>query len=220
MVGRSGWGLVSKKSIVKIDKLYWIYSGTNHLKQMLMGIIIYLSFLFLLSEIILTLTKRSKKKSVKKKKDRGSMVLLWTVITTSLTAGFNLADYSTWNSLNYFISFFGLLLFLLGLIIRWTAIIQLKKAFTVDVAINQEHKLKTEGLYKIVRHPSYLGLLLIISGLSTGMNSLISFLVITIPVFLTIVYRINVEEAVLLEEFGSKYADYSKTTKKIIPYLF
>jgi protein-S-isoprenylcysteine O-methyltransferase Ste14 len=97
---------------------------------------------------------------------------------------------------------------------------QLKKAFTVDVAINQNHELKTDGLYKTVRHPSYFGLLLILSGLSIGMNSLLSFLVITLPVFLAISYRIYVEEVVLLEEFGAKYEEYRKATKKLIPYIY
>lgn len=185
-----------------------------------MWIIISLAALFGFSEIILMLTKRSKKKSVKKKRDKGSMVLLWVVITISLTIGFNLADYRTWNSMNNFIASLGLLLFSLGLIIRWATIIQLKKAFTVDVAINQEHELKTDGLYKILRHPSYFGLLLMFSGLSIGMNSLLSFLVITLPVFLAISYRIYVEEAVLLEEFGAKYEEYRKVTWKIIPYIY
>jgi protein-S-isoprenylcysteine O-methyltransferase Ste14 len=185
-----------------------------------MNILMYLSFMFLFSEIVLTLTKRSKQKSVKKKEDRGSMVILWVIIAIGITAGFYLGNHRVWIFSNYVIASIGLLLFFFGLAIRWTTIIQLKKAFTVDVVINKEHELKTDGLYKIVRHPSYFGLILIVSGLSIGMNSLLSFLIITVPVFFAIVYRIYVEEAVLLEEFGVKYKDYCKTTKKLIPYFF
>ena len=183
-------------------------------------ILIYLSYLFGTSELILTVTKRSKQKNVKRKNDRGSLIILWVIIIMSITAGFNLADYKTWNSLNYFIYAVGILVYLAGMIIRWTSIIQLKKAFTVDVVISQKQELKTDGLYKIVRHPSYLGIALISSGLSIGMNSLFSFLVLTLPVFFAIIYRIYVEEAILLEEFGVKYEKYCKTTRKIIPFIY
>jgi protein-S-isoprenylcysteine O-methyltransferase Ste14 len=88
------------------------------------------------------------------------------------------------------------------------------------VAINQTHQLKTDGLYKIVRHPGYLGLIMITAGLSIGMNSLLSFIVVTIPIFLAIMYRIYVEEKVLIKEFGDRYMEYSQSTKKLLPYFF
>jgi protein-S-isoprenylcysteine O-methyltransferase Ste14 len=165
-------------------------------------------------------TKRSKKKTVKRKKDSGSLLTLYIVFTISMTVGFFLANFRTLSSLNYVIASLGFLLYFLGLIIRWTSIIQLKKAFTVDVAINQEHELKIDGLFKIVRHPSYLGLFIIFSGLAVSMNSLLSILVISLPVFLVILFRIYVEEAVLLDEFGTKYEEYCKATKKIIPFIY
>lgn len=183
-------------------------------------ILIYLSYLFGTSEFILTVIKRSKQKSVKMKNDKGSLIILWILIILGIVAGFNLADYRKWSSLNYVIYTVGILVYLFGLIIRWISIFQLKKAFTVDVAISHEQDLKTDGLYSIVRHPSYLGNILIVSGLAIGMNSLLSFLVVTLPVFLAISYRIYVEEAILIKEFGEKYEEYRKTTRKILPYIY
>ncbi len=90
----------------------------------------------------------------------------------------------------------------------------------MDVAINQVHQLKTDGLFKIVRHPSYLGLLMILSGFSLSMNTIISFMVVTLPVFLVIIYRIKVEENLLVETFGEEYIKYSGSTKKIIPFVY
>jgi protein-S-isoprenylcysteine O-methyltransferase Ste14 len=165
-------------------------------------------------------SKRSKKKTVKRKRDKGSLIALYVVFTISMTAGFFFADFRFQSPLNYFITALGFLLYLFGLMIRWISITQLKKAFTVDVAINKEHELKTNGLYKIVRHPSYLGLFLIFTGLAVSMNSILSILVISLPVFLVILYRIYVEETVLSEEFGDKYRDYKKTTRKIIPFVY
>jgi protein-S-isoprenylcysteine O-methyltransferase Ste14 len=96
----------------------------------------------------------------------------------------------------------------------------MKNAFTVDVAINEVHQLKTDGLFKLVRHPSYLGLLMILSGFSLGMETMVSFILVTIPVFLVISYRIKVEEKLLIETFGEEYIRYSGSTKKIVPYLY
>ena len=59
----------------------------------------------------------------------------------------------------------GVALAVVGFVIRWAAIFSLGKFFTVDVEISDQHRLKTEGIYKIVRHPSYLGLVLIVAAL-------------------------------------------------------
>ena len=187
---------------------------------LLLRLVMYLSYLFLFSELILMLTKRSKNKSVKSRGDRGSLIILWLTIAICLTLGFNLAKFGVWSPVNYFLGFLGLLLLFCGLIIRWTTIIQLKKEFTVDVAINQIHQLKTDGLYKIVRHPSYLGLLMILTGFSLGMNTIISFIVVMLPVFLAIIYRIKVEENLLVKTFGEEYIKYASSTKKIIPFVY
>jgi len=100
------------------------------------------------------------------------------------------------------------------------AIIQLKKAFTVDVAIGYEQKLKMDGMYKYIRHPSYLGLLMIMFGFAICMNSFVSILGIVIPMVLVVLYRISVEEKVLVEGFGDQYIKFRNRTKKLIPMLF
>jgi protein-S-isoprenylcysteine O-methyltransferase Ste14 len=97
---------------------------------------------------------------------------------------------------------------------------QLKKRFTVNVAINREHVLETEGLFKYIRHPSYAGLMLILGGLALAMNSLISFIIVVIPVFVGLNYRIFIEEKLLVDEFGEEYTDFKAKRKKIIPFIW
>jgi protein-S-isoprenylcysteine O-methyltransferase Ste14 len=181
---------------------------------------IFFSFLYLVSELMLLLTKHSLKKSAVKQKDRGSLIFMWVSICTSLTFGFIMARYNEWYLNDYFIASIGLLMIVFGFIIRWTAIMQLKNAFTVDVAINNTHELKTNGLYSIVRHPSYLGLLMIMTGEAVSMDSLGSFVIVVLLVTLSIFYRIYVEEKLLKEEFGEMYMDYKRNTKRIIPYIY
>ncbi len=61
---------------------------------------------------------------------------------------------------------------------------------------------------------------MILSGLSIAMSNLVSIVVITLPFFIAISYRIKVEEKLLTDRFGDVYEKYKSGTKKIIPYLY
>jgi protein-S-isoprenylcysteine O-methyltransferase Ste14 len=185
-----------------------------------MNIVLYLSLVFGFSELALLFFKRSKSGLVKTRSDNGSLILLWFLMISCITAGFFNAKYNQWDPLNYALALAGILLYITGLIIRWMLIRQLKKRFTVNVAINREHVLETGGLFKYIRHPSYAGLMLILSGLGLAMNSLISFIIVVIPVFLGLNYRIFIEEKLLGLEFGEEYADFKAKRKKIIPFIW
>lgn len=173
--------------------------------------IVYLSFAYAFSEFLLMLLKRSKGGSTKTRNDNGSLLFLWLMITLGFTGGFFLSKQA-----NYFLTGFGFVAIIAGLIIRWIAILQLGKSFTVDVAITNATNLKTDGIYKRIRHPSYLGILLVVFGFSLTMSSLYSFLILVIPVFSAVMYRIRVEEELLTSEFGDNYAKYKRSTKKLI----
>lgn len=183
-------------------------------------LVIFFSILFFISEMTLMIVKRSKKMDSKVNNDKKSLLVLWILIPISISAGFMLANYQEWTTINLTLGFIGLIFFAVGGFIRWMAIIQLADDFTVDVAITKNHKLKVTGLYRIIRHPSYLGLLLIVFGLSLGMNSLYSVLIVIVPVFIALIYRINVEENELEKEFKTSYKDYKTKTKRIFPYVY
>lgn len=178
------------------------------------------SFLFFLSEFALMIAKRSKKARTRESKDKKSLVLFWITIPLAISIGFFAANYHTWNSVNKTVAIVGLSIFIIGILIRWISILELNKEFTVDVTITENHTLKTDGIYRNIRHPSYLGLLLECLGLSLAMNSIISIMVVSIPIFLVILYRIRIEENILTEEFGDAYKNYMKVSKKLLPKIF
>jgi len=161
--------------------------------------------------------KHSKKDKAKLKNDKSSLIIFWITIPLSLTIGFFTANYQEWNMLNHSIAIFGFSVFAIGIIICWISIIQLKNEFTVNVSITKNHNLKTDGIYKKKRHPSYLELLLIYSGLSIAMNNVISFFVISIPIYIAITYRIKVEESILIKESGDRYKQYILNSHKLFP---
>jgi protein-S-isoprenylcysteine O-methyltransferase Ste14 len=185
-----------------------------------LSITVLASILFFISEMALVIMKHSSKKTVISRKDRGSMILLWVMICLCLTVGFNIAFRRSWTPLKQIIALAGYLVIIVGTVIRWIAIIQLNKAFTVDVAISEGQELKTDGLYRKMRHPSYLGLFLILGGLSIGMANIWSVLAIVIPMFFTINYRITVEEKLLSREFGEAYAAYKSQSWKLLPGIY
>lgn len=186
---------------------------------MSINIIIYASVLFFISEMLLFIAKRSKTKTQKTGNDKKSLLFIWLAITFSMTFGFFFSKYEPWDDSDKTIAYIGLFVYFLGIVIRWVSILQLKKEFTVDVSIHTDHQLKTDGFYRYVRHPSYSGLLLICFGLCLAMNSLFSMLAV-ISVVLAVLYRINIEESILSQEFGDNYKDYMEKTSKIIPKLY
>ena len=113
----------------------------------------------------------------------------------------------------------GLVMVAIGTIIRVAARRSLGKRFTHGLRTVDDYGLVTSGVYTYVRHPSYTGLLLIHPGTGLLFGSVFGFL--TMLLFIpTILYRIRVEENMLIEEFGEEYFEYSKRSKKLIPILY
>jgi protein-S-isoprenylcysteine O-methyltransferase Ste14 len=173
------------------------------------------------SEIYIAIATRTRQ-SGGQVRDRGSMLILWVTIIASITA----AEFA--RNLTQFIIFPGfhalrliaIPLFVTGLVVRWVAIFSLGKAFSANVAIRDTQSLYRSGLYSVVRHPSYSGML--ISFLAIGLadrNWLSAAIVLILPAA-ALLYRIHVEEAALLSAFGVQYAEYSMKTKRLIPGVY
>ena len=113
----------------------------------------------------------------------------------------------------------GLGLFLIGVYIRVVAMRTLDEFFLTDLKTLQNHRLVKHGVYKYIRHPAYLGTCLFSIGFPLIFSSLYGFLLM-LAVCLSYLYRIRLEETVLLEKFGDEYREYKKKTKKIIPFIY
>jgi protein-S-isoprenylcysteine O-methyltransferase Ste14 len=114
----------------------------------------------------------------------------------------------------------GLGLMFAGITIRWTAIHALGVFFTGRVQIQDGHTLIRTGLYSRLRHPAYTGSLLAYFGLGLAFANWWTLACSLLPYLLAIGYRIHVEEAVLRETFGPAYAQYARTTNRIVPWVY
>lgn len=176
-----------------------------------------LSALLLASEVALALSKRSKSG-----KDRLTLPLLWTVIGISIFTALVLLGTFPQGNLPHPRTFYviGLIFFVVGLIIRWAAIIYLGRFFTVNVSIAEDHQLITTGPYRYVRHPSYTGMLLIFFGFGLCMLNIFSLAAIILPISIAFLWRMHVEEQALQAAFGERYRDYAARTPRIIPFVW
>jgi len=117
------------------------------------------------------------------------------------------------------VRYLGLALFVLGSVLRVGPVFVLGRRFSGLVAIQEGHELVTSGLYRVIRHPSYLGLLLGLFGWALVFRSALGVLVSLLFLPL-LVARMNAEEALLESEFGERYADYRRRTWRLLPFLY
>jgi protein-S-isoprenylcysteine O-methyltransferase len=114
----------------------------------------------------------------------------------------------------------GVVLFATGLIFRWWAIVTLGRFFTVDVTIEKDHELVERGPFRMVRHPSYTGVLLAFVGFALTLRNWGAILVVLMPIFVAFVRRMNVEEEALRDALGEKYVAYIRRTKRLVPGVY
>jgi protein-S-isoprenylcysteine O-methyltransferase len=175
--------------------------------------------LFFGSELTLSLFRRSRRAPGAKRADAGSLRLLWIVNTLAVATAVSLSG-----DRPGFLPFprdgirtAALVLFAVGMALRWWAVITLGKFFTVDVATHADHTLVSTGPFRFVRHPSYTGLLLAFLGFGVSLGNTVSLLVLMVPIVAGLAYRMHVEEAALRRALGASYEAYCARTKRLIP---
>lgn len=175
---------------------------------------------YLLSEILLTVTRRSRGDGARQ--DRSTLGLLWVVIMISVGLGVLAAEFVPGAATREIAVFrmLGLLLFLVGLVLRWWAIVALGRFFTVDVQIARDHEVVSRGPFRFTRHPSYTGVLLAFLGFSLSLANWLSLLLIMIPICLAFLRRMKVEEDALSAALPESYRDYMARTWRLIPGIY
>jgi protein-S-isoprenylcysteine O-methyltransferase Ste14 len=173
------------------------------------------------SEIYIAIATRTRRGGGKRL-DRGSMAILWLTIVTAITAAEWIGDVAPHNMFGgaRWLKVAAIVVLITGIAIRWTAILSLGKAFSANVAIRDTQTIYRSGLYRLVRHPSYSGLLLVFLAIAIHERNWLAAAVMMTPTTAALLYRIHVEEAALRGAFGAQYAAYSSTTKRLIPGIY
>jgi protein-S-isoprenylcysteine O-methyltransferase Ste14 len=92
--------------------------------------------------------------------------------------------------------------------------------YSSHLQVLADQSLITAGPYRLARHPSYAGLLLLNLGIAAGYGSFIGLLAIPLLVIPGLMYRIAVEERILVQRFGDQYRSYQKHVRRLVPGLW
>ena len=156
------------------------------------------------------------------REDRGNRWVLLPLALLGLLSAF-LPAYTDrkgfWTLDGEAVRWLGVVLYALGGALRLWPVFVLGRRFSGLVAIQPGHSLVTDGMYGTIRHPSYLGLLVLSVGWALAFRSGVGLLlaVLTVPPLLA---HIRSEEALLRAQFGSEYDAYRARTWRMIPGLY
>ena len=152
------------------------------------------------------------------RKDRGSgLVVVTSVIASIFIAfAFSVAHFAL---LPGWVFYPGIALMIGGIFLRQWSIAVLGRYFSILVSIQEGQTIVRKGPYRFIRHPSYTGALLILTGIGLAVQSWGALLVLWIIFAIVYGYRIRVEEKVLVNRTGEEYSMYMKETKMLIPFI-
>ena len=111
----------------------------------------------------------------------------------------------------------GMAVFALGLFLRAWAVRELGRFFKFTVVVQAEHRVVDTGPYRLIRHPSYTGLLAIELGLGIMLGTWLSIPACLLPPLVAFAIRLLTEERVLARELGEPYRAYMARTRRLIP---
>ncbi|BAZ10198.1 isoprenylcysteine carboxyl methyltransferase [Calothrix sp. NIES-4071] len=155
--------------------------------------------------------------------DRGSSRLIWAtglfnLFIILIAPVLNFYRIGNWE--NNYLSWFGLALMIIGLIIRFWAAKTLGKLYTRTLQILEDHHMVNQGLYSIIRHPGYLGTFIMDIGAGFAVSNWFVLIIILLTGLTVRVYRVKVEEEMLEASLGEQYKTYCETTWRLIPFIY
>jgi protein-S-isoprenylcysteine O-methyltransferase Ste14 len=187
-----------------------------------MNYLLILAIIWLLSEFSLAFRDRIQGKGKSDKDKRTGAYNVLSIIVSMVLAIFiaqNTDFLFVGQSIDLFL-WLGAIVIVIGILIRLWAIITLGKSFRTTIQVEKDQKVVQDGPYKLIRHPSYAGAILICLGYGIAFQNWLSLLVIIVIPTVAIIYRIPIEEAVMISELGEAYTAYQKKTKKLVPFIW
>jgi protein-S-isoprenylcysteine O-methyltransferase len=156
-----------------------------------------------------------------RERDRGSFlwISLSVALGMTLACGFGLAGPGVLEqALPWQLA--GMVGLVLGLALRVHAVRLLARHFTSRVTLLSDHQLIRSGPYRLLRHPAYLGQLMILAGLGSMLANWVSLFVAPLFTTLALVARIRVEERAMAEHFGAEFESYQRATWRLLPFVW
>jgi protein-S-isoprenylcysteine O-methyltransferase Ste14 len=153
--------------------------------------------------------------------DRGSLNVVRLLaaagaVIAALAAGIRVADFPVHTTLVAV----SLVFMWAGVGLRWWCFRTLGHYFTFQVMTSADQQVITGGPYRVLRHPSYAGIMLILFGIGLTYGNWISLAALVILPLIGFMNRIRVEEAALEAALGGRYTTYAAGRKRLVPFVW
>jgi protein-S-isoprenylcysteine O-methyltransferase Ste14 len=160
--------------------------------------------------------------SAGEKEDRGNRWVLAAFTVIALLAAY-FSSYTDrigfWTLDGNTLRWVGVVVCFLGGVLRIVPVYALRNRFSGLVAIQPGHRLETHGIYRVIRNPSYLGMLITALGWVLTFRSVVGILLMA-TVLAPLVARIRAEERLLHENFGAEYEAYCARTWPLVAGIY
>lgn len=107
-----------------------------------------------------------------------------------------------------------------GIALRFWSFRTLGRYFTFTVQTSDDQPVITSGPYRVIRHPSYAGILLAVFGIGLFIGNWWSLVGLVVAVACGLVFRIHVEEQALMRDLGPGYRSYAAAHKRLVPFIW
>ncbi|HYU62019.1 MAG TPA: isoprenylcysteine carboxylmethyltransferase family protein [Solirubrobacterales bacterium] len=114
----------------------------------------------------------------------------------------------------------GLCVFAFGIVFRVWAVRTLGRFFRYTIVVDEDHRVVEDGPYRLIRHPSYTGLLLAALGVGLALGNWLAIAACLIPPLIGFSIRLLHEERVLAAQLGDPYRAYMQRTRRLVPGLW
>jgi protein-S-isoprenylcysteine O-methyltransferase Ste14 len=121
---------------------------------------------------------------------------------------------------NELVGWIGIILILAGLALRVWAALTLGEFYTRTLLITDRQRVVESGPYRLIRHPGYLGDIILWGGAALATANWIAIVLIIPLMVAAYTYRIRHEETMLLVTLGEQYRNYVARTWKLIPFIY
>ncbi|MEA5363107.1 isoprenylcysteine carboxylmethyltransferase family protein [Amycolatopsis sp., V23-08] len=114
----------------------------------------------------------------------------------------------------------GIVLGWLGLLLRWWSFASLGRYFTVTVRTSADQPVVDHGPYRVLRHPSYTGLLLVFAGGGLVVGNWVGAAGAVAVLLLALIHRLRIEERALGDALGDRYRQFAASRARLVPYVW
>jgi protein-S-isoprenylcysteine O-methyltransferase Ste14 len=150
----------------------------------------------------------------------GSEIVFRLAVVAGVAAALTLSRAAPAAAIRPAVVWIGLGLLWCGIALRLWSFRTLGRYFTFIVQASSDQPVITGGPYRLIRHPSYAGILLAVMGLGLFIRNWWSLLSLTVAVACGVVFRIRAEERALLDNLGDSYRAYAATRKRLVPFIW